>query len=83
MAACAWGATVTPGAISSVLATDAGEGSQTAADFEGGVLQGVFQHAPAHDAQPDDGDFVCHVCLLKSNQLNHFQTCSTILVTQT
>jgi hypothetical protein len=32
------------------------------------MLQGVFQHAAAHDAQPDDGDFVCHVCLLKDDQ---------------
>jgi hypothetical protein len=28
------------------------------------MLQSVFQHASAHDAQPDDGDFVCHVFLL-------------------
>jgi hypothetical protein len=32
------------------------------------MLQGVFQHAAAHDAQTDDGNFVCHVRLLKINQ---------------
>jgi hypothetical protein len=28
------------------------------------VLQSVLQHPAAHDAQPNDGHFVCHVSLL-------------------
>jgi hypothetical protein len=47
------------------------------------MLQGIFQHAPPHDAEPDDGQFVFHAVLLFAPSLTmqrHFGvTCQTAL----